>query len=116
MIASLALILLCQLAGEVLVRLTHLPVPGPVIGMGLLFAGLVLRGGPPEKLEKTADGLLAHLSLLFVPAGVGIMLHLDLILSQWQPILAALVISTALTIGATGLIMQRLARNKGEEP
>src|SRR5579859_1548707 len=81
MIESLALILLCQLIGEVLVRLLHLPVPGPVIGMGLLFAGLVLRGGPPEKLEQTAGGLLSHLSLLFVPAGVGIMLHLDLILS-----------------------------------
>lgn len=116
MIASLALIFLCQLAGEVLVRLTHLPVPGPVIGMGLLFAGLVWRGGPPAKLERTADGLLSHLSLLFVPAGVGIMLHLDLILSQWQPILAALVISTALTIGITGFVMQRLARKKSDRP
>lgn len=116
MIASLALIFLCQLAGEVLARLTHLPVPGPVIGMGLLFAGLVWRGGAPAKLEQTADGLLSHLSLLFVPAGVGIMLHLDLILSQWLPILAALLASTALTIGATGFIMQRLAHKKREEP
>ena len=116
MIASLALILLCQLTGEVLVRLIHLPVPGPVIGMGLLFAGLVLRGGPPAKLEQTADGLLSHLSLLFVPAGVGIMLHLDLILSQGLPILAALVGSTALTIGATGFIMQRLAHKQRDEP
>jgi holin-like protein len=115
MIESLALILLCQLIGEVLVRLTHLPVPGPVIGMGLLFAGLVLRGGPPEKLETTADSLLSHLSLLFVPAGVGIMLHLDLIMSQWLPILAALVISTALTIGVTAWVMQRLARKEAGE-
>jgi holin-like protein len=115
-IASLALILVCQLAGEVLVRLTHLPVPGPVIGMGLLFAGLILKGGPPAKLEQTANGLLSHLSLLFVPAGVGIMLHLDLILSQWKPILAALAISTALTIGATGFVLQFLTRKKGSEP
>ena len=109
MIASMAAILLCQLIGEVIVRLTHLPVPGPVIGMGLLFAALVIRGGPPSPLERTADGLLSHLSLLFVPAGVGIMLHLGLILSQWLPIAAALIGSTALTIGATGLVMQRLA-------
>jgi len=116
MIASLALILLCQLTGEVLVRLTHLPIPGPVIGMGLLFAGLVIRGGLPAKLETTADGLLSHLSLLFVPAGVGIMRHLDLILAQWKPIAAALVLSTALTIGATGFLMQRLARQTGDRP
>jgi len=109
MIESLALILLCQLIGEVLVRLTHLPVPGPVIGMGLLFAGLVLRGGPSEKLTATANGLLQHLSLLFVPAGVGIMLHLGLIEAQWLPILAALLVSTAITIAITGWLMQRLA-------
>ena len=109
MIESLALILLCQLIGEVLVRLTHLPVPGPVIGLGLLFAGLVLRGGPSEKLTATANGLLSHLSLLFVPAGVGIMLHLDLIAAQWLPILAALLVSTAITIAITGWLMQRLA-------
>jgi len=115
MIESLALILLCQLVGEVLTRLTHLPVPGPVIGMGLLFVGLVLRGGPPEKLEKTADGLLSHLSLLFVPAGVGIMLHLDLIAEQWLPILAALLVSTALTIAVTGWLMQRLAKRETQE-
>jgi holin-like protein len=116
MIASLALILVCQLVGEVLVRVAHLPVPGPVIGMGLLFAGLVLRGGPPVKLQDTADGLLSHLSLLFVPAGVGIMRHLDLILSQWEPIVVALLASTALTIGATGLVMQRLAHKKRDQP
>ena len=115
MIESLALILVCQLIGEVLVRLTHLPVPGPVIGMGLLFAGLVLRGGPSEKLEVTANGLLSHLSLLFVPAGVGIMLHLDLIAAQWLPIAAALVISTALTIGVTAWVMQRLAKKEASE-
>jgi holin-like protein len=115
MIESLALILVCQLIGEVLVRLTHLPVPGPVIGMGLLFAGLVVRGGPSAKLEETAGSLLSHLSLLFVPAGVGIMLHLDLILSQWLPILASLVVSTALTIGVTAWLMQRLAK-PGDRP
>ncbi len=110
MIESLALILLCQLIGEVLVRLAHLPVPGPVIGMGLLFTGLVLRGDAPEKLEATANGLLSHLSLLFVPAGVGIMLYLDLIMVQWLPILAALLISTALTVGITAWLMQSLGK------
>ena len=114
MISSLAVILLCQLAGEIVARLTHLPVPGPVIGMALLFIGLVIRGGPPAALEKTTGGLLANLSLLFVPAGVGIMRHLDLILSQWLPILLGVLVSTALTIGVTALIMQRAAKPEAE--
>jgi holin-like protein len=114
MIASLALILLCQLAGEVVARLTHLPVPGPVIGMALLFTGLIIRGGPPPELEDTTGGILRHLSLLFVPAGVGIMRHLGLIEAQWLPILLAVLVSTALTIGITGLIMQRTAKPESE--
>jgi holin-like protein len=109
MIACLALLLACQLAGEVIVRMTHLPIPGPVIGMGLLFIGLVIRGGAPPALEDTANRLLSHLSLLFVPAGVGIMLHLELILDNWLSIGVALLISTALTIAVTGWLMQRLA-------
>lgn len=114
MIASLALILLCQLAGEILARLTHLPVPGPVIGMALLFVGLILRGGPTAALEETTGGILKHLSLLFVPAGVGIMRHLDLIAAQWLPILLAVLVSTALTIALTGWVMQRAAKPEDE--
>ena len=110
MIASLTLLLACQLAGEVIVRLTHIPVPGPVIGMGLLFFGLVVRGRAPAALEETAGKLLSHLSLLFVPAGVGLMLHIDLILSQWLPITVALLVSTLLTIAVTGAAMQFFAR------
>ena len=62
-------------------------------------------------LETMVGQLLGNLSLLFVPAGVGIMMHLDLIESGWLPIGVALLASTALTIAATGLIMQRLAKD-----
>ncbi|MGE5475211.1 MAG: CidA/LrgA family protein [Bacteroidales bacterium] len=109
MLFSITVLLLCQLAGEVIARLTHLPVPGPVIGMLLLFVGLVIRRGVPEQLEKTGTTLLSHLSLLFIPAGVGVMVHLKLIAGEWLPIGAALVGSTALTIAVTGLVMQWLA-------
>jgi len=112
MIASLTLLLACQLAGEVIARLSHLPVPGPVIGMGLLFFGLVIRGEVPAALEDMSGRLLSHLSLLFVPAGVGIMQHLDLILAAWLPITVSLLASTALTVAVTGLIMERLARRE----
>ncbi len=71
MLEHLTLIFGCQLAGELIVAATGLPVPGPVCGMALLFAGLVIKGGLPAELARVGDALLGNLSLLFVPAGVG---------------------------------------------
>lgn len=112
MLPSLTILLLCQLAGEVIARLFKLPIPGPVIGMMLLFAGLVIRRGIPENLEKTGTTLLSHLSLLFIPAGVGVTVHLKLLADEWLPIAVALVVSTVVTLAVTGLVMQALARGK----
>jgi putative effector of murein hydrolase LrgA (UPF0299 family) len=112
----LTILLVCQLAGEVIVAATGLPVPGPVLGMALLFAGLAVHGKVPDGLQATAGGLLQHLSLLFVPAGVGVMVHLPLLADQAGPIAAALVGSTVLTIIVTALIVQWLARPAGEDP
>jgi holin-like protein len=110
MLESLTVILACQLAGELIVVGTGIPLPGPVVGMALLFAGLLLRGGLPENLGETADGLLANLSLLFVPAGVGVMTHLSLLEDEWLPISVALVVSTLLTIAVTAAAMAFLGR------
>jgi len=116
MLEALTLLLVCQLAGEACVRFLALPVPGPVLGMVLLLAVLILRGWlkktdrPPDDLATTADGLLGHLSLLFVPAGVGVMLHLPLILREWPAIALALAGSTILTIIVTALVMRLLVR------
>jgi holin-like protein len=114
LILGLTLLLVCQLAGEVIARLAHLPIPGPVVGMGLLFCGLVIKGDVPPALEKTGGNLLTYLALLFVPAGVGIMRHLDLILSAWLPISAALFVSTILTVIVTGITL--LNRMKVHDP
>jgi holin-like protein len=108
MIAGLTILLLFQLAGEVLVHLFALPLPGPVIGMALLFIGLALRGGVPAFLGQTSTGLLSHLSLLFVPAGVGVMLHFQRIANEWQAIACALVISTAVTLAVTAWTLRCL--------
>ncbi|MFZ0255196.1 MAG: CidA/LrgA family protein [Gammaproteobacteria bacterium] len=104
----IALLLLCQLVGEIFVAWTGLPIPGPVVGMALLFIGLALRGAIPQGLGWVADGLLSHLSLLFVPAGVGVMLHITMLREEWLAIVLALVLSTVLTIAATGLLMTKL--------
>lgn len=105
MLGYLTIILVCQLAGELSVTVLALPVPGPVAGMALLFAGLVARGGIPDELAGVADALLKNLSLLFVPAGVGVMLHVQLLQREWLPITAALIVSTLLTIGVTAGLM-----------
>ncbi len=116
MIESLTLLLVCQLAGEVLAGLFCLPVPGPVLGMLLLFAGLLVRGGVPRPMQTTAGTLLSHLSLLFVPAGVGIMLHLQRIEGAWLAIGVALVVSTLVAVAVTALAMLGLERLAGRGP
>ncbi|MGD8511111.1 MAG: CidA/LrgA family protein, partial [Gammaproteobacteria bacterium] len=89
-LAFLTLILALQLAGEILHLALGVPVPGPVIGMGLLFVGLLVKGGVPRSLETTAFGILENLSLLFVPAGVGVMLYLPLLADEWPSVATAL--------------------------
>ena len=123
MIVSLALILLAQLAGEALARGAGVPVPGPVIGMGLMFAVLLARdmGTNPLSrllpkpltdgtLEETAKGLLANLSLLFVPAGVGVVGRLDLLRAQGFKLALILLVSTAASLLATVLVFRAVAR------
>ena len=110
MLGALTLLLVFQLIGEVLAQLFALPIPGPVIGMALLFAALALRGGPSPELRDTAQNLLQHLSLLFVPAGVGVMLHFHRIGDEWLPLAASLVGSTMITIAVTALVLRALSR------
>ena len=115
MLESLTLILCCQLIGELLVTTLSLPVPGPVAGMVLLFAILLVRGSVPPELGKVSDALLNSLSLLFVPAGVGVMLHFELLGAELIPLSIALIISTLLTIGITALIMVQFNK-QGDGP
>jgi len=108
MIKSIFILLLCQLAGEALRAVSHIQVPGPVIGMVLLAAFYILRRREPSPaLQRASDGLLSWLGLLFVPAGVGIVANLALLRSAWLPISVALIGSTFLTLVATAWIMHR---------
>jgi holin-like protein len=115
MLNAITLLLLFQLAGESIALLFALPVPGPVIGMALLFVALVLRGGPGHELREATQDLLQHLSLLFVPAGVGVMLHWQRLADEWQPIVIALFASTFITIAVTALVLRAL-HHPEEEP
>jgi holin-like protein len=109
MIGALTTLLGCQLIGEILVRLAGVPIPGPVLGMVLLFIALLFRPTVPEALRSASHGLLDHLSLLFVPAGTGIMLHFARIEAEWLPVIAALIVSTILTVAVTAFVFRWLA-------
>ncbi|NMQ26702.1 CidA/LrgA family protein [Candidatus Accumulibacter phosphatis] len=112
MIGAITLLLVFQLIGEVIAKTLALPIPGPVIGMALLFAALVARGGPSSELRGTAQGLLQHLSLLFVPAGTGIMLHFQRMSEEWLALALSLLGSTLITIAVTALTLRFLARRR----
>ena len=115
MLNWLTAILLCQLLGEAFVTVLSLPIPGPVVGMAILFLGLMIFGSVPEGLAKTGDALLSHLSLMFVPAGVGVMLHFRLLGENWLPLGAALLVSTLATIAITAAAMTWLNRRTGDD-
>jgi holin-like protein len=115
---AFAILVGCQLLGELLRQTLHLPLPGPLIGMFLLTLALLVggpgrsaaAGGPPSWLVQTSNGLVSHMGLLFVPAGVGVIAELGLLRREWLPILAGLVVSTVLGLVVTGLVMHHVTR------
>jgi holin-like protein len=123
MVQAFAILLLCQLVGEGIVHLTAAPVPGPVIGLVVLAAGLAWReryrgeaslGDTP--LGRAANGLLGHLSLLFVPAAVGIVQQGGALAANGLSIIVALVVSTILTLAVTAAVFVWAARRYTREP
>jgi holin-like protein len=116
MLQALTVLLLFQLAGEALVQFVVLPIPGPVVGLALLFAVMALRPGLAERLREPASALLQHLSLLFVPAGVGVMLHARRVVDEWPAIVAALVLGTAITLMVTALTIRLCTRRNRSRP
>lgn len=120
MVNGLMWLLGCQLVGEVVVRLTDLPVPGPVVGMAVLLALLVLRrAGDDATVVRAADGLLRHLQLLFVPAGVGVVAYVAVIREDALPITVAMLgswLAGLLAVGWTAKLLTREHRGEGTAP
>ncbi|MFP8968384.1 CidA/LrgA family protein [Pokkaliibacter sp. CJK22405] len=116
MIQGFMILLFCQLLGEFIVRGFEWPFPGPVMGMVILLVGLVVYGEVPEGLRPVSDGLLKYLSLLFVPAGVGLMTHYDLISQDLLAIALAIVVSSIVSmVVCTWLMKHLLGRSQHEE-
>lgn len=110
MIEGLIKLLAFQVAGEAVVYWLSMPIPGAVVGMALLFFYLVLRGREDANLDTFTSAFLRHLSLLFIPAAVGIVAHLDRIAEEWLAISVALLVSTAASIVATAAVVKWLQR------
>ena len=104
---GLAFLLLLQAAGEGVTRLLGLPFPGPVVGLVLLLPALHFAW-VREPVAAMAELLLAHLSLLFVPVGVGVVTHLQLVSHYGLQLLAVIVLSTWIGLAVTAWVLQWL--------
>ncbi|HSG56816.1 MAG TPA: CidA/LrgA family protein [Paracoccaceae bacterium] len=101
MLQTFGILLGCQLIGEAAVRGAGLPVPGPVLGLALLVLALRVRPALAERLRPTTSVILANLSLMFVPAGVGVIGNLAVLSEDWLPLLIVLVLSTLIAMLVT---------------
>jgi holin-like protein len=116
MLKSIFIIFLFQLIGETIQKYFDLTIPGPVIGLILLLITLILLKGTKniyikntkEEISSTSNYITIYLSLLFVPIGVGVVMHLSYLEKNYIPVLAVIFISTTLTIGFTALLMEKI--------
>ncbi|WP_292148268.1 CidA/LrgA family protein [Brevundimonas sp.] len=96
----------CQLMGEVIHRVTGLPLPGSVIGLVLLLGWLALVPRERPTLKAVTAWLTAHLSIMFVPAAVGLIDEGEPLSRYGIGILAATAVSTLLTMVVTALVFR----------
>lgn len=111
MITGLTWLLACQVVGEVVVRVLDVPVPGPVVGMLLLLVLLRIRdAGDDAGVVRAGQGLLRHLQLLFVPAGVGVIAYAATIRDNALPLAVALAGSWLVGLAVVGWTTTLLER------
>ena len=100
--------------GEFLTAFLNLPIPGNLVGMLLLFLLLCCNVVKLKQVSTVSDFLLSHLSFFFIPAGVGLMSNFSLIANAWFPIIIVCAITTIITMGVTGKVVQ-LIMKKGKK-
>jgi holin-like protein len=114
MIRGIATLLGFQLAGELVARLGHLPISGPICGMAALLVWLHLKGGVDNELGKVCDGILANMALLFVPVGVGAMSYSQLFANAWAVIALAILVGAGATLLTTAFVTRALIARTSE--
>ena len=116
MLNSIFLIFFFQLVGEFIQKFLELSIPGPVIGLFLLLIMLLLSKKKYYKIPvnfqinliNSAENLLNYLPLLFIPVGVGVVMHLSLLEDNLVPVMLVIIIGTLLTLAVTAFVMERL--------
>lgn len=101
-----------QLLGLWLVQLLSIPVPGVLLGIGLMLVILMIFGRLPEALTRISNFLLAHLMLLFIPSVVAIMTQAEIIATEWLPFILACILATAITMIATAATFQYMLKRQ----
>ena len=120
MLNSIFLIFLFQLIGELFQKVLELNIPGPVIGLILLLTSLLLSKKYDHKLIKklkinlinSAENLVHYIPLFFLPVGVGVVMHLSFLEGSLVKVLFIIVFGTLITLAITGLLMEKLLKNK----
>lgn len=110
MIQAFAALLCCQLIGELIVRATHLPLPGPLLGMALLFVFFVWHGAVPASIARASDRLFRHMMLFFIPIVSGVIAYGAQVATDWLPFAAACIVGAALTLVVTAAVLQWMLR------
>ena len=120
MLNSIFLIFLFQLIGELVQKVLELNIPGPVIGLILLLTTLLLSKKYDHKLIQnlkvnlisSAEKLVYYIPLFFLPVGVGVVMHLSFLEGSLAKVLFIIVFGTLITLALTGLLMEKLLKNK----
>ncbi|RXQ93025.1 CidA/LrgA family protein [Ancylomarina salipaludis] len=110
LIKQIAIFLGLWLLGELISYYGHLPLSGSIIGMLLLVIGMELKLIKTEDIKVVANFLLNNMAMFFIPAGVGIMCHYQILKQEWLSISGAIVISALLVLTVVGLIMKKRIR------
>lgn len=111
---AFAALFVFQLLGEVIVRYSRVPLPGPLAGMLLLLAVLIWRKEVPASLQQVGNFLIQHLMLLFIPAVTGVMLYFQRIRQEWIPFVFSGIIATAITLAVTAVCFRWLLKRLGK--
>lgn len=100
------------LLGELISSLLHLPIPGNILGMIILFILLCTKVVKVDNISNVTNFLLDHLSFFFIPAGVGLMTSIGIIKSTWWQLLVVCISTTIIIIGVTGIIIQGILKRE----
>jgi|TARA_B100001093_G_C26852639_1_gene1025819 holin-like protein len=122
MLNSIFTIFLFQLIGEFIQKFTDISIPGPVIGLILLLSVLLIRGKffikshiIENNLVDFSERFLAYLPLLFIPVGVGVVMHLSLLEENLISVISIIILGTLLTLALTGFIMEKLLKENDQK-